>query len=309
MARGRFAPSPSGRLHLGNLRTALIAWLFARSEGSDFYFRFEDLGPRQLEHYDTQIADFLAIGLDYDGEVIRQLDRLDRYRDAVSDLVKREMVYECFCSRKEIREAASAPNHAFAGHSYPGTCRTLTRAQRQAKVDSGRPPALRVRAEAASLTFDDVVAGSQQFSVDDFVVQRNDGIPAYHLVVVVDDHAQGIELVVRADDLLPSTARHLYLYQLFGLEPPGHAHVPLVLAPDGERLAKRHGAVSLPDQVASGRTPAQVLAYLASTLGLADPHNECSPADLVALFDPENLPTTPLTLPPAVIDPRVPPPG
>ncbi len=301
MATGRFAPSPSGRLHLGNLRTALVAWLAARADQGMFYIRFEDLGARKLEHYDSQLTDLVSFGLDFDGTPVRQLDRLDIYRDAISDLQADGLLYECYCSRKEIREAASAPNHAFAGHGYPGTCRRLSTGQREAKLASGRPPALRLAADATTMPFVDTVMGDQAFMVDDFVVQRNDGIPAYHLVVVVDDHDQGVDLVVRADDLLESTSRHLLLYQLFGLEAPMYAHVPLVLSPDNERLAKRHGAVTLGDQADRGRTPSQVLSYLASTLGLCTADDVVTPAELLADFELDQLPTEPLTLPESMI--------
>ncbi len=297
MPTGRFAPSPSGRLHLGNLRTALVAWLAARIDDSPFYLRFEDLGARQLEHYESQLTDLTRFGLDFDGEPIRQLDRLDSYRDAVSDLQEHGLVYECFCSRSEIRRAASAPHDTFAGYSYPGTCRELTMAQRRSKIASGRSPALRIFANGTKIPFVDQVAGYQEFEVDDFVVQRNDGVPAYHLVVVVDDAAQGVEQVVRANDLLESTARHLFIYRTLGLEPPSHAHVPLVLSPSRERLAKRHGAVTLDDQEAMGRSPEQVLSYLGWTLGLCDAGDAVAARDLLTGFELSRTPTDPVVLP------------
>ena len=308
MPVGRFAPSPTGRLHVGNLRTALVAWLAARADGSRFLLRFEDLDTAAVrpEHYDSQREDLTALGLDHDPPVVRQSERLDRYRAAVDRLVADGAVYPCFCSRREIRAAASAPNAgpgrpsaAYGGHRYPGTCRDLSPAERASRART-REPALRVRADGLVRRFDDRIAGPFRFELDDFVVRRNDGTPAYHLVVVVDDAAQGVELVVRADDLLESAARQLLLYERLGLDPPDHAHVPLVLGPDGHRLAKRHGAVTLADRGAAGQRPDQVLGFLASTLGLCPPASAGAgvrPADLIDGFDLTALPTEPLTLP------------
>lgn len=313
MAIGRFAPSPTGRLHVGNLRTALVAWLATRvpdGPGSEprsgenrFLLRFEDLDSAAVrpEHYRSQIDDLLAVGLHWDGPAIRQSERLPHYDEALARLLAAELVYLCFCSRREIREAASAPNLAHAGHHYPGTCRNLSTAQRSERSLT-RPPAMRIRAAGTTRDFDDLVMGPRSFQVDDFVVKRNDGTPAYHLVVVVDDDAQGVDLVVRADDLLESTSRHLLLYELLGLAKPRHAHIPLVLAPNGDRLAKRHGAVNLDDRAARGESPAQVLAFLAATLGLASPDEATAeagltPGDLVERFDFAELPRQPLILP------------
>jgi glutamyl-tRNA synthetase len=291
---------------VGNLRTALVAWLGVRSaqESVDqrFLVRFEDLdrGAVRDEHYRGQLDDLAAIGLDWDEPVVRQSDRLDRYTEALARLEADDLIYPCFCSRREIREAASAPHRAHAGHHYPGTCASLSTAQRSERART-RPPALRMRAAGQVEQFEDLVVGPSQFEVDDFVVQRNDGTPAYHLVVVVDDAAQGVDQVVRADDLLESTSRHLLLYRLLGLTPPTHAHVPLVLAPNGDRLAKRHGAVTLGDRQAKGETPAQVLTFLAASLGLCRPEQVdhgpvVTPRELIDRFDFASLPTEPLHL-------------
>jgi glutamyl-tRNA synthetase len=295
---GRFAPSPTGRLHLGNLRTALAAWLFARSTGSRFHIRFDDLDTAAVraEHYATQLEDLRALGLDWDGPEVRQSERGHLYRPAILKLMADDLVYPCYCSRREIREAAQAPNRPLAGHRYPGTCRRLGRRALVQRQQSGSQPALRLRTSAEAVGFDDLVAGPVDFPVDDFVVERNDGTPAYHLVTVVDDAAAGVELVVRADDLLDSTSRQLLLARLLGLEPPGHAHVPLVLGPSGERLAKRHGAVTLPDRLGRGETPAEVLAFLASSLNLCRPSERPTATELAGRFDPSKLPTEPLVL-------------
>ncbi len=302
MPSGRFAPSPTGRLHLGNLRTALVAWLFARSDGAPFYLRFEDLDTASIrdEHYISQADDLQAIGLDWDKPTLRQSDRLDAYETAIEQLLAEDLLYPCYCSRREIREAAQAPNNPHAGRRYPGTCRTLSTVERSARA-TVREPAFRVRAHGEVRHFIDRAAGPQTFELDDFVVRRNDGTPAYHLAVVIDDAAQGIELVVRADDLLESTARHLFLYEKLDFTTPEHAHIPLVLAPSGDRLAKRHGAVDLDDQAARGNRPADVRSFLASTLGLCEEGQPAELADLLAAFTMAALPTEPLVLPESML--------
>ncbi len=305
MPAGRFAPSPSGRLHLGNLRTALVAWLFARADGSRFHLRFDDLdtGAVRPEHYRTQADDLRALGLSWDGEPVHQRDRLPLYRSALRRLEADGAVYPCYCSRREIREAAQAPNSALAGHDYPGTCRRLTPAERADRERAGRTPALRLATDGEAEAFTDRLAGPQRHAVDDFVVMRNDGTPAYHLVTVVDDAELGVELVVRGDDLLPSTSRQVLLARRLGLPRIDHAHVPLVLSPAGDRLAKRHGAVTLADRAARGETPAAVLSFLAASLNLAEPGEPVTPAGLLDRFDPTLLPHEPLVLPPDTLTP------
>jgi len=288
---GRFAPSPTGTLHLGNLRTALLAWLFARSQDARFLLRMEDLDTGRVRErfYDEQVRDLGALGLDWDGPVVRQSDRLDRYGDAIETLAARDLVYECWCTRAEIREAASAPHGDLPGGFYPGTCLRLTGAERAARRAEGRPPALRVRAGAASVTFEDEVAGTVTGAVDDFVVRRNDGAYAYNLAVVVDDAAQGIGEVVRGADLLDSTPRQLWLGARLGLPAPRHAHVALMLGPDGTRLAKRHGAVTLADLAREGTGPERVRATLAASAGLISPGDPSTMDALLQHFDPLRL--------------------
>ena len=287
MSDGRFAPSPTGTLHLGNLRTALLAWLFARSAGARFLVRMEDLDyGRVRPGTDTeQLRDLAAIGLDWDGEVVYQSARLDLYRDAIEQLRAAGRVYDCFCTRAEIRAAASAPHGPLPEGAYPGTCLRLTAAALAEKRASGRPPALRVRADAERVTFTDRLHGPQEGVVDDFVIQRNDGAPAYNLAVVVDDAAQGIGEVVRGDDLLDSTPRQLFLARVLGVSAPTHAHVPLVLGPDGARLAKRHGAVTLRDVPADAAR-----AWMLRSLGLPE---EAS----ATAFDPGEIPREPTIWP------------
>jgi glutamyl-tRNA synthetase len=288
---GRFAPSPTGTLHLGNLRTALLAWLYARAQGAPFLLRVEDLDRgRVRERYEVeQLQDLAAIGLDWDGEVVHQSARHDLYADALAHLDADGALYPCWCTRAEIREAASAPHGPLPEGHYPGTCRRLTAAQRAQREASGRPPALRVDAAAARVTFTDRLHGPQEGVVDDFVVRRNDGAYAYNLAVVVDDGDQGVGEVVRGDDLLDSTPRQLWLAARLGLPAPAFAHVPLVLGSDGARLAKRHGAVTLADRAEQGESPDDVRAHLAASVGLAAPGERPSPAELVARFDPDGF--------------------
>jgi len=294
---GRFAPSPTGTLHVGNLRTALAAWLFARAAGSRFLLRFEDLddATARPEHEASQQRDLLTLGLDWDGDIVRQSDRLDLYRDAISDLEGAGITYRCWCSRREIREAASAPHGEIIGAApghYPGTCRDLPAAEVAEREASDRPAALRIRADATEVTITDRLHGDVTTVVDDFVLRRGDGTPAYNLVVVVDDAHQGIEEVVRADDLLLSSPRHALLQDRLALPRPAWAHVPLVLAPNGDRLAKRDGAVTLDERLALGDTPGRIIAAFGHSLNLLRgprPVTEITARELVPDFDPNRI--------------------
>ena len=247
---GRFAPSPSGPLHEGNLRTALVAWMRARRHGARFLLRIEDLDPQRskAEHEESQIADLRAIGVDWDEEPVRQSERHDRYADALSELERQARVYPCWCTRAEIREAAQAPHGPLPEGAYPGTCRELTAAQRAERERTAqRPPALRLDAGAATVSFTDLLHGTTTSTVDDIVLRRHDGAYAYNLAVIVDDADQGIGEVVRGDDLLETTPRQLLIARLLSLPEPVYAHVPLVLDADGRRLAKRGEPVLQPE--------------------------------------------------------------
>lgn len=246
MPAGRFAPSPSGDLHLGNLRTAILAWWFARSTGRPFLVRVEDLDRQRSrpEFEASQLADLAALGLAWEEPVVRQSERDPLYAAALERLTAEGLTFECFCTRREIAEAVSAP-HAPPG-SYPGTCRDLDEGERAARR-AERAPALRLRARERTWTIRDALHGDVTGHVDDLVLRRGDGAHAYNLAVVVDDADQGVDQVVRGDDLLHAAPAQAYLTHELGLAPPTYAHVSLALNAEGRRLAKRDGPVTLRD--------------------------------------------------------------
>lgn len=307
-AAGRYAPSPTGDLHLGNLRTGLLAWLFARSTGRRFLLRYEDLDAGRVRPgvAQRQRADLQSLGLDFDPPLLIQSERTDVYAAALEVLAP--LTYECFCTRREIAEAASAP-HGTPGR-YPGTCRDLTDAERAARRAAGRSAALRVRADGVAVTVTDLLHGEVTETVDDVVVRRpsnrqdGDGVAAYNLAVVVDDGASGVDQVVRGDDLLPSAPTQAWLAQQLGLPVPTYAHVPLALNAEGRRLAKRDGAVTLADLTGLGWTPPGVLGLLATSLGLATEGEAVTPDDLLTRFEPMRLPREPwIVRPETLTDP------
>jgi glutamyl-tRNA synthetase len=293
---GRFAPSPTGPLHLGNLRTALLAWLFARSTGSPLLLRVEDLDPTtsRRDHEDGQLADLRALGLDWDGPIVRQSERRAEHEAAIARLEAEGRTFPCFCSRREIREAAAAP-HGQPGR-YPGTCGDLDAAARQRRAREGRPAALRLLTDGEPITIVDRLHGEVTERTDAIVLRRNDGVPAYHVAVVVDDDDQGVQEVVRGDDLLAAAPSQAHLLDLLGRPRPSWAHVPLVLGPDRQRLAKRHGAITLADLARQGIDAATVRSRLAASVGLATDGEPVTAAELVDRFDPTALPTDPWVL-------------
>ncbi len=303
MPDGRFAPSPTATLHLGNLRTAFVAWLAARSTGSRFLLRIEDMDQVACrpEHEASAVRDLAAMGLTHDGDVVRQSERLKLYQAAIERLIAEDLTYPCYCTRREVlaeaAESVAAPHGARPAGAYPGTCRTLDRAGRQEREAAGRTPSLRLRSEGSVVSFTDRLAGDFEGVVDDFVIRRVDGTPAYNLAVVIDDAEQGIGEVVRGDDLLETTPRQIHLARLLGVPELTYLHVPLVFGPDGERLAKRHGAVTLDDQQAIGRTPTDVRDAFAVSLGLAEEGEKPSLDELVQRFDAGQLPRTIWVLP------------
>ena len=295
---GRFAPSPTGPLHVGNLRTAVIAWLCARQQDGELLPRFEDLdrANSKSEHEVQQINELAQLGITFGPNVIRQSERFDLYRDVVEQLGQQDLVYSCYCTRREILESTQAPHGPSIEGAYAGTCRNLSARDRSEREQSGRPPAWRLRSNNEEYIVDDVVTGPTPTVIDDMVLLRNDGVPAYNLAVVVDDAEQGVTQVVRGDDLLLGTGRHLHLQKLLGYSTPQYVHVPLVVGPDGERLAKRHGAVTLEDLNQRGIDEREVLGELARSIGI-DVDRPNGVSELLAGFSLDQLPRSPWTIP------------
>ncbi|QDE81187.1 tRNA glutamyl-Q(34) synthetase GluQRS [Myxococcus xanthus] len=299
LVRGRFAPSPTGRMHLGNIRSALLGWLQARAAHGRFLLRIEDLDRARCkpQYVDDLLRDMEWLGLDWDEQPLFQSQRDGLYRDAQARLEQAGRVYPCFCTRAEIARAASAP-HGLSdeGPRYPGTCAHLTREQISERART-RAPAYRFRASSGEVRFVDGLQGPYSQDVDavvgDFVVRRNDGVASYQLAVVVDDAATDITHVLRGDDLLSSTPRQLQLYTSLDLRAPEFLHVPLVLGEDGKRLAKREGAFALAELRERGVAPERVLGLLASWSGWGD-GGPLTLAELVHSFRPERLPRTPV---------------
>lgn len=283
---GRFAPSPTGDLHVGNLRTAVLAWLFARSTGRGFLLRVEDLDPERSRTEAAQLRDLTAVGLAWDAAPVRQSERTGLYMAAIARLAAEGRVYECFCTRSEIADAPRAP-HSPPG-AYPGTCRDLSDAER-ARRRRERPAALRLRSEVARYTVTDLLHGAFTGAVDDLVLLRNDGVPPYNLAVVIDDAAQGVDQVVRGGDLLASAPRQAYLASLLGLPPVEYAHVPLVVNPGGRRLAKRDGAITLAALARTGMDAARVRDLILASLNLPPG----TLAQALESFSPARLPRQP----------------
>lgn len=279
----------------------MLAWLFARAEGRRFVLRIDDLDRVKVGAADRQIADLVALGLDFDGPPLLQSTRAAEHAAIIDRLVAQGATYECFCTRRDIAEAVSAPNAPLTPDgAYPGTCRELTDEQRARKRRT-RPAALRIRADVTSATVADRVHGTATGFVDDLVLRRNDGLPAYNLTVVLDDAAQGVGQVVRGDDLLSSTPRQVWLAGRLDLPVPQYAHVPLVLGPGGKRLAKRDGAVTLADLARHGWSPSRVRTLLAASLHLAEPGEPVTMPTLLSRFDPATLPREPWRLDPATL--------
>jgi len=295
-------------MHLGNAWTALLAWLQVRSQGGTMVLRIEDLDPdrSRKEYVDQLIEDLHWLGLDWDeGPDIGgpygpycQDERRHLYQAALESLIQQGLVYPCYCSRAELRQAASAPHGSDRNNIYPGYCRNLTMAQRQFKEASGRRPALRLMVPDCTIAFIDGLYGLVRQNLrqecGDFILQRSDGVHAYQLAVVVDDAAMGITHVLRGNDLLDSTPRQLLLYELLELTPPAFIHVPLLYGTDGHRLSKRQKDLTIASLRARGCSPYKIVGYLAWQAGLKERWEETPPRDLITDFNVSRLTTRPI---------------
>ena len=292
IVRGRFAPSPSGRMHLGNLWSALLAWLSARSQGGEMVLRLEDLDPDRCTRAwcDQVMRDLEWLGLTWDNEPVYQSERTAVYAQAFRALEERGLIYPCYCTRAE-RLAASAPHRSDGQTIYDGRCSRLTEAEREA-LSQNRRPAWRVKVGQESITFCDFLYGKykEDLKTDcgDFILRRSDGVYAYQLAVIVDDAAMGVTQVVRGSDLLSSTPRQIYLQRLLGLPEPEYGHVPLLLAADGRRLAKRDRDQEL-GELQSRYTAPELLGRLAHLAGLIPEPAPITAQQLVPLFSWEKL--------------------
>ncbi|HTU92663.1 MAG TPA: tRNA glutamyl-Q(34) synthetase GluQRS [Gemmataceae bacterium] len=308
---GRLAPSPTGAQHVGNARTYLIAWLSARSRGGRVVLRIEDIDSPRVKQGAAQQAcfDLQWLGLDWDEGPIVQSERMAEYSAALARLMERELVYPCTCSRSDVERAASAPHLEHEGSVYPGTC--SGRRARDAGALGDRPSCWRFRVPPKSPSYVDGFRGPAHIDLrsagGDFVVWKAQhpgaaaSTPAYQLAVVVDDAAQGVTEVVRGDDLLPSTPRQLLLYQALGLTPPRFVHVPLVVGPDGRRLAKRHGDTRLSALREAGVRPEMLLGLLAWSCGWLADIEPITPRELLPLFRLETIPRTPFVMTPELL--------
>ena len=285
MATGRFAPSPSGRMHLGNVCSALLAWLSAKSAGGDIVLRIEDLDPARSrpEYAQAIMEDFLWLGLPWDGRMEDQSTRGEVYEQALETLRQKGLIYPCYCTRDQLH-AASAPHASDGRVIYSGACRDLTEEQRRAQT---KAPSLRLRVPEQVITVQDGLQGTCAMDLSrewgDFIVRRADGVAAYQLAVVVDDAAGGVTEVVRGRDLLSSTPAQVYLYRLLDLTPPRFYHVPMLLAPDGRRLSKRDRDLDL-GELKKHWSPEQIIGFLAHACGLIPKWEAVSPKELAKAF-------------------------
>jgi glutamyl-tRNA synthetase len=297
---GRLAPSPTGAQHIGNARTYLIAWLSARSRGGRVVLRLEDIDSPRIKAgaAEQACADLRWLGLDWDNEPVFQTQRLPLYQHALDELKKHDLVYPCTCTRADIERAASAPHLEHEGPAYPGTC--AGRAAADAALLGDRPFACRFRIGNEPIEYCDGFLGLTRVDLrqvgGDFVVWKSVGTPAYQLAVVVDDAAQGVTEVIRGDDLVPSTPRQLLLYEALKLTPPTFTHVPLVVGPDGRRLAKRHGDTRLATLREAGVSAEALVGLLAWSCGWIERIEPIGVKELLSGFRIEAIPRDPLVL-------------
>ncbi len=297
--RVRYAPSPTGYPHVGNIRTALFNWLFARHEGGKFIVRVEDTDvARRVEGAEKAILDSLRwLGMDWDEGPYYQSKRLRFYHEAAERLVAQGNAYYCYCSSERLKEMRAEQQRCKQPPGYDRRCRNLTEEERAEKEAEGGPPVVRFKTPTEGETrFNDLIWGEVTFdysTIDDFVLLKSDGYPTYHLANVVDDHLMEISHVLRAEEWISSTPRHLLLYQALGFEPPQFAHLPMILGSDRAKLSKRHGAVSITEYREQGYLPETMVNFLA-LLGwsLDDKTELLSPEELVRNFSLERISRT-----------------
>ncbi|RKY61524.1 MAG: glutamate--tRNA ligase [Candidatus Neomarinimicrobiota bacterium] len=287
----RFAPSPTGALHLGGARTAIYNWLFARSKGGKFLLRIEDTdNKRSKVEYVNQICDSLKwLGLNWDDEPVFQSKRLEDYQEAVRQMVKNGRAYYCFCTPEELEERRRASGE----YRYDGKCRSLSETEIKANLDAGKPAAVRFKVNAGMTQWTDRVYGTIKVNnseIDDFIIQRSNGIPTYQLAVVVDDIFMRISHVIRGEDHISNTAKQILLYNALDYPVPEFAHLPLLNGTDGKRLSKRHGATGVDEYRDLGYPPEAVFNYLAILGWVPKDGNEIlKPEELIKRFRLEDI--------------------
>lgn len=294
-------------MHLGNAWSSLLAWLAARSVGGRVILRAEDIDPQRSrpEYLAELLADLRWLGLDWDegpdiggpSAPYLQSARGEIYRNAISSLSRLGLLYPCFCTRRELRHSASAPHAGEDVPPYPGKCRLISDHRRARLLAEGQPASLRIACHDEVFIFEDAVQGPQRFLLPgpggDFVLQRSDGVVAYQLAVSVDDAMMGITQVVRGRDILPSTARQIFLQRLLGHhDVPEYAHIPLLLDSRGERLAKRHKSLTIQSLRHKGVLPQKIIGYLARLAGLLDRYEPVMPSELLKEFNFKRIPLT-----------------
>lgn len=294
---GRFAPSPTGEMHLGNVLAALLSWLSAKQQGGEWRLRIEDLDPQRSrqEYADRLMRDLEWLGLTWDGEVLYQSQRTDIYAHYMQQLGG--LTYPCTCTRNEIL-AAQAPHEADGRIVYPGTCRPSERGsglvdERVSGLVGERPAAIRLIVPDEVITYDDCLYGRQAVNLathcGDFILRRSDGVFAYQLAVVVDDALSGVNEVVRGRDLLLSAAQQIYLYRLLGFPVPSYSHHPLLINEQGQRLCKRDKSLAL-TAMRAHRTAPEIIGSLAYRVGLIPSDEPRTPEQLLPIFDWKNVP-------------------
>ncbi len=297
---GRFAPTPSGKMHLGNIFCAMIAYLSAKKDGGEFLLRIEDLDAARCpkDGAENIIRDLKKLGFEFDGEIVRQSSRTDIYAEYENRLQKLGLTYPCFCSRAELH-AAEAPHLSDGMYVYDGRCLRLTESQRRERSKT-KTPCVRVKTPDKTVTVQDIVKGAYSQNIakecGDFVIRRSDGVYAYRLAVAVDDALSGVNTVVRGEDLLSSAPAHIWLCETLGLEFPRFAHIPLVTGKNGRRLSKRDGDGDTLEKILEHKSAEEIIGRLAFSSGLIDKYESISLRELIDVFDFDKIKKSNITV-------------